>query len=292
MATRRSDINKRRQGVLAVALPWLRRFWLGLLGLVAFTWLCSWLVITGAGERAVRSVQEVTLQALADLGFRVEHIYVHGREHADGAFLLALLNAEKGDPLFGVSLEEARELIEQTEWVAHARVERRWPNVIDISLQERVPSALWQRGDELFLLDERGTVIKTDRLDRFAGLIVVTGQGSAEASPALLQLLAAEPAVRDDVLGAARYGQRRWDLQFKNGIFVKMPEDESLGFALSRLAVLKEQKDLFDLPDIKSIDLRFPDQFIVETKRGVARDYMDRIAPKPVMRGGIIGGGA
>lgn len=281
MARKGSKQNKRRQGMLAVVFPWLRRFGLGIAVCVSIIWLSSWLVISGAADRAWNGVQSYVLDVTANAGFRLKHVYVYGRYHADAPFLLALLNAQRGDPLFSIALDDARDLIQGSEWVRAVRIERRWPDTVIVHLTERKPSALWDVDGKLHLIDEQGVQIKTDRMERFSDLVIVTGDGAAQSSPMLLSKLRNAPPVLLHVLKAKRMGDRRWDLYFRDGFIVKMPEDDSFDFALSRLADLIDRKDVFDWPDIKSIDLRFSDQFIVETKRGGARDYLNRLlAPR------------
>ncbi len=275
MATRRKQITtKHRKGFLSVFLPWARRFGLAVCTTIFILWLGAWLIITGAVSHAFNWAKMQVIDASANAGFKVEALLIEGRDHADPAFLMALLNVQTGDPLFSFNPSQAKELLEQTEWIKHATVQRRLPGTLYILLQERIPSALWEHKKETFLLDEEGSEIKTDHLERFADLITVSGKGAPEATPYLLTHLAAEPELMTIITRATRQGERRWDLQLKDsGITLKMPEDEQIGLALRKISDAQKEEAIFDTPSIESIDLRFEDKMVIRTKPGGVIDY-------------------
>lgn len=279
MAKRRKPVstkrtNKRRKGLLSVAFPWLKRFGLILGMLVLVTWIGAWLVLSGAAAQAVNWSKDQIVQASGSAGFTVDDLLVEGRVHADADFLLALINVQPGDPLFSLSPEATRTLLEETEWVRTAHVERRLPGTIFIKLIERVPTALWQDGDELNLVDEDGVTIKTDRLERFADLITVSGNGAEKEAFALVQLLQSEPVVFERARRADRVGQRRWDITLKSGLVLKLPEDADIGLALRRAAEAQKDEELLDSYRLQTLDLRMDDRVIVRNKPGMAHGDM------------------
>lgn len=271
--TRRAQINKRRKGRLAVILPWLRRFGFLLAGALFFIWLGAWLWMSGAIIRAGDSVENAIIEAAAQGGFRVDNILVEGRAHADPVLLKAVINVRKGDPLFAFDPVEAKQMIEKIEWVKAARVERRWPDTIYIGLTERVPLALWQREGKLSLIDETGTVITSENLAPFKDLVIVMGDGATAQAQALIANLSATPQVLARVASAKWLGERRWDLILRNGMAVKLPEQD-YGLALKRLAAAQEESALLDKP-LEGIDLRDPARMIVRTRPGQTEEYKD-----------------
>jgi cell division protein FtsQ len=61
--------------------------------------------------------------------------------------------------------------------------------------------------------------------------------------------------------GAARVGQRRWNLYLDNGITILLPE-KNVAEALARLAALESSQHLLS-KGVKSVDLRFSGRVIV-----------------------------
>lgn len=274
MAKRKTtSINKRRKGMLALILPWLKRFGLWLAILITVIWLGAWIILSGAGSKAIDWAKQQIITATANAGFVVEDLLLEGRTHADAAFIKALLNVQAGDPLFGVSPKDARQLLEETEWIARARVERRLPGTLYIQLTERIPTALWQEADKLHLVDENGNQIKTDRLERFAELIMISGKGAPQQVGALLSHLSAEKNIQSRARSAQRISDRRWDIRLDNGLILHLPEDKNIGYAITRAAKAQAEEGLFDIPNLESVDFRFDDKIVLKTKPGSVQDY-------------------
>lgn len=269
--TRRSAINRRRRGPMAVLVPWARRFGVGLLAVLLLVGLGAWLSWNGALERMHGWAGNKILMAGADMGFAVKNVLVEGRVYTDPQTLLAVINVGEGDPLFSFSPAGVQEQITRIGWVESAVVERRWPDTIYIGLKERKPLALWQDGRTLRLLDDRGEVITSEGLERFGGLPVVIGEDAPQHAAVLLAGLRAEPVLQPYVAYARRLGERRWDLVLKGDITVRLPE-EDLELALRRLAESQEENGIFE-KDIVGIDLREPGRVSVQAKPGRVEEY-------------------
>lgn len=272
--------NKRRKGLLAIILPWLKRFGVAVAIIIFVIWLGAWVILSGAGTKAVDWAQQSIISASAKAGFTVQDVLLEGRVNADANFIKALINVQAGDPLFGISPATAQALLEDTQWVRKATVARRLPQTLYIKLTERIPTALWQHNNELYLLDERGDIIKTDQLDRFAELIIISGEGAEKELNSFLRNLRAEPIIHERTKSAKRIGDRRWDITLDNNLTINLPEDPNIGFALKRAASAQQEDGLFDMKNIQSVDMRFEDKMILKTKPGAVQDYNKNNAEK------------
>ncbi len=269
--TRRSTLNKRRKGKMVVVQAWLRRFGMGLGVMVFVGWLGAWFFLSDADIKTADWTKQSTLSLSADMGFSVRNILVEGRVNSDPDVLKAIINIEKGDPLFSFNPKEAQQLIEKITWVKAAHIERRLPDTIYIGLEERRPLALWQKDKKLRLIDSEGEVLTDHNLKRFKDLIIIVGTRAPEHAPELISLLKVESELAKRVQSASRVGNRRWDLKLEDGTAVKLPEDD-IGFALRRLAVAQEEDGLLD-KDIVSVDLRKTDRIVVRTRPGKVQEY-------------------
>jgi cell division protein FtsQ len=269
--TRKSVINKRRKGFLAIFFPWMRRFGIGMALFLAVLWLGAWMVMSGALGRSTDWVKNQILLATADMGFKVENILVEGRTFTDAQILLAIINVEKGDPLFAFDPKTAHEMITRMGWVKSAQIERRWPDTIYIGLNERAPLALWQTDKNVKLLDTDGEVIVTDHLERFKDLLMVMGPDAPAHTAELIASIQAEPALVKHIMGASRQGERRWDLVMDKGLIVKLPEKD-MQLALSKLARAQEENAILQ-KDIESIDMREDGRMVVRTRPGAVEEY-------------------
>lgn len=259
--------NQKTERLIALA----RRFgvWLGI-G-VFVLWLGAWVFLSGAAQRTGIWAQQKIYEMAGHAGFAVKDILVEGRYYSDADVLRALINIERGDPIFAFHPDDAKELIERVAWVREAHVERRLPDTIYIGLIEREPMALWQNKGKIRVIDSEGVTLTDRRLEPFKNLIILVGEDAPERAPEMLTLLAAEPAIHERVEAATWVGERRWDLKLKNGITVKLPEDD-MGLALRKLAQAQEKDGLLE-KDLTIIDLRQPGRITVRTRPGAVQEY-------------------
>lgn len=257
--------NKQKQNLLKRRLIRLG-LKLGALGLVV--WLGALLWVSGLFGNMGDGLRTKFYALTAARGFRIEQIYVEGRNRTNPDTLRTLLNVKKGDPILAFQPDDARRLLEKVTWIKSVRVERRLPNEIYIGITERVPLALWQHKGALAVIDEDGVVLTRDNLQDFGDLPILTGDGAPEHARELIGFLNAEPVIAERVEAATRIGSRRWDLKLTNGIKVRLPEQD-LGFAFRRLAKIQNTENIFD-KDIVSIDLRQNDRLIVQTSEAAA----------------------
>lgn len=219
------------------------------------------------GERAT-AIGNGFMNATANAGLRVEDVVVSGRTRADAEEILAALDLERGSPILGVDMDDARTRIESIGWISSAEIARRLPDVIYVRVVERRPLALWQHDGNTALVDRDGKVIQRSDLETFAGFPLIVGEGAPQHAAQLLDLLSAYPAVADATEAAVRVSDRRWNLRLENGIDVRLPEKD-LATALDRLEEFQREHDLFDR-DVIAVDLRVPDRLIVRVNPNAA----------------------
>ncbi len=198
------------------------------------------------------------------IDLRVQDIAIQGRANTPEPLLREALAVAKGDPILGFSVRDARDRIEALSWIAHVAVERRLPSTIFVDITERRPFAIWQNQKQFLLIDRDGQVVTNEDIASFADLPLVVGLGAPAHAAELLTMLAAQPDIRARVAAAIRVGQRRWDLQLKNDMIVKLPEGHEQA-ALQRLADLQAQESLLDRP-LVFVDMRLGDRLAIRAR--------------------------
>ena len=266
--------NKRRQGFLSTAVPWLKLYGAPMGGGIIILWLGAWLYFSGGVGHVANATRQTTLNLTASMGFKVENILVEGRARSDGAAIKNILNENKGASIFSFNPSIAEAKIEKLDWVKAAQVERRLPNTIYIRLEEHTPTALWQKDKILRLLDEQGGVINASPLAPFANLMIVIGDDAPKHAPALINDLKNESALNPKIDAARWIDKRRWDLIFKNGITVKLPETDAAS-ALNKLNAAEKNDKILE-KDVTEIDMRLPDRIFMSAKPGAIETYKAR----------------
>ena len=252
-AVRRRPMSPRLKTALTASLAAFGG--VAILGFATLAWVSGW--VSDTADRAHRAIVDLTVAA----GFSVEEVLVRGRRTTDGQVILAALDAERGDPILWFDPHAARLRIEALPWVRSAVVERRLPDTVFVSLEERRPLALWQLHRQLQVIDAEGAVLAADGLERYAWLPMVVGEDAPRHAPALLAALRAVPVVAARVHASVRVAGRRWDLRLDNGVAVQLPA-EGVEDALQRLASVEAAEGLFDR-DIVAIDMRLHDRIAI-----------------------------
>lgn len=236
----------------------------GLAVVVLGTGLWAWQ--SGYAERQSDRLVAYFYQASAEAGLKVGNVQVTGRERTEPQEILSVLAVKQGGALLDFDPHAAKSALETLPWVRHATVERRLPDLIVVTLDERRPMALWQLDGQLRVIDEEGQVIPVARVEDYGGLPLVVGPGADTAAAGLIELLSSEPELRAEVVAAVRVGDRRWNIRLNSGIDVKLPEDNALQ-AWQRLARLDQDEGLLSR-DLVVIDLRIPDRLVVQPAPG------------------------
>lgn len=209
------------------------------------------------------------LDLTAAAGLRLDRLLVEGRGHTAAADILAAIDVERGAPILSIDLDTVRDALEALPWIAQATVERRLPDTIHVSLNEREPFALWQHDGHYALVDRAGrTIAEVD--GQYGALPLIVGEGAPEHAAKLFADLATMPQLAARARAYVLIGGRRWNIHFdsvESGVVVRLPDDNPKA-ALDRLAVLDRDHGILNR-DLEFIDLRLNDRLVVRPRTGV-----------------------
>lgn len=193
----------------------------------------AWFVASLAGVPAMAGQQLAVLAG--DSGFEVRRLEVRGVErlNENKVYERALSQQNRAMPL--VDIAALREELLELSWVEDARVSRRLPDSLVIDIVERQPHAVLKKPGRLMLIDETGHELEPISEANAKGQLLIEGPGAGQQVVALGQLLDAAPALKSQVAGAEWIGNRRWNLTFKTGQVLALPqgERESAGALIS-----------------------------------------------------------
>ncbi len=189
-------------------------------------------------------------------GFSIANLQVEGRKILTDAEIMSAINHDSGQSLVMLDAAAARVRLLENPLVLEAKVRKIYPDTIAVSVVEREPYALWQRGEKLSVIASDGTVIDGVEEGRFANLPMLVGQGADVAAKDILAALEPYPELRNDIYAMVRVGDRRWNLRLTNGMDVKLPQ-EGYRDALALFVRLDQLHQIKDR-NITEIDFRRP----------------------------------
>ena len=261
--TRTVGVVGRMLGMLPFTEAQLHKAFLVLIfaGILAATWALA--SLTGATS----VLQAEGARIAADAGFRVRHVSVSGTERMNEMTVYEKALAQKDQPMPLLDLAALREDLLALPWVADARVSRRLPDTLAIDIVERKEHAVLAKPDHLVLIDAKGHTLEPISPEKAKGKLVISGPGAQRKVADLDALLDAAPALKPQVAAAEWVGNRRWNLTFKTGQLLALPENERAAAALVRFAKLDGANRLLG-GRVAAVDMRVPGQAAFRCKDG------------------------
>jgi cell division protein FtsQ len=184
----------------------------------------AWIVASFAGIPAMAGHQLAVFAS--DAGFEVRRVEVRGVKHLNEMKVYERVLGERDRAMPLVDIDGVRAELMQLSWVEDARVSRQLPDTLVIDVVERKPHAVLRKADRLVLIDATGHELEAVSSARAKGKLVVSGPGASRQVVALTDLLSAAPALKPQVREAEWVGNRRWNLTFKTGQVLALPEGE------------------------------------------------------------------
>ncbi len=252
-----------------------------LMGLLPFTeeqWSRIWLAVIIGGAVSIALIiaslagvpalaQAQVAKIAADAGFEVRHVRVTGTNRMDERLVYARVLSQQSRAMPEVDVAMLRTELMSLPWVKDARVSIQLPHTLAIDIVERTPHAVLQKPDRLVLIDATGRELEPVSAAKAKGMLQLSGPGAGQQAARLEQLLAAAPALGPQVESAEWVGNRRWNLTFKTGQLLALPEGEiEAATALVKFARLDGQNRLiggkvlaFDMRSPPRLYMRLPD---------------------------------
>jgi cell division protein FtsQ len=211
-------------------------------------------------------------------GFRITSVAINGRKQLSQDEVLAIGGVNGHSSLLFLDAASVREKLKASPWISEATVLKLYPGDLRIDIVERKAFALWQRDGRLSVISDDGSVLKPDVSEPFLTLPLVVGKGAETRAKDFLALLSRYPQINSVTKAAVFVGERRWNLRLKDGLDVRLPEDD-VGGALAILSALDKEEHLFS-KDIVAVDLRLPDRLVVQLSDDAAKAREEALKKK------------
>jgi cell division protein FtsQ len=217
-------------------------------------------------------------------GLRITAITLSGNHHVSREEVLAVAGITGSSSLPFLDIDDARERLKSSPWIADATLLKLYPHELQITIKERAAFAIWQKDGRVSVIADDGTVLEPYVAPRLVQLPLVVGHGAAGKARELLVVLERFPAIADLVWASVLVGERRWNLRLKNGVEVRLPEMQ-VADALNRLLALDRDKNLISR-DTTVIDLRLSDRVTVRLSDGAAQARSEALKDKAKKKAG------
>ena len=203
----------------------LHRLFVGLILAAAVAAAAVAASVAGLPHIAARRVATLSRAA----GFSVRRVEVRGTRQLNELKIYQRVLAERDAAMSDVDVAALRADIMQLSWVEDARVSRQLPDTLVVDVVERHPRAALRTTDaaghaHYVLIDAGGHPLEAISPARAHARLIVAGDGVGSEVAALATLLDTAPAMKPQVAEADWVGNRRWNLVFKTGQILDLPE--------------------------------------------------------------------
>ena len=160
--------------------------------------------------------------------YSVNNIDITGRERSSKDKLSKILSLYENKSLLSLNLLKIQNDIEKIAWIKDVIVRRIFPKTLSIKIEEYKPLAVWERGKEQYILDEYGYAIERISSNEFQNYFKIKGMGADRKLKNLIDNLKNFEDIYSQIEYANLVSNRRWDLYYKNGVRILLPENNIL----------------------------------------------------------------
>ncbi len=158
---------------------------------------------------------------------------------------------------------------EELPWVNQIVITRSMPDILNISITEYEPFAIWQDGGKKYITDKDGNIVFVENLAEFDHLVILSGKGANLRARSIFNIFAIDPNLSANIYSATWVGNRRWDIRFESGLLIKLPEN-NISAAWQRLIKIYNMPG--SIVGLKIIDLRISDKVYLEYDDSVIKE--------------------
>jgi cell division protein FtsQ len=223
---------------------------------------CLTLYFSEKFSKKVADVVYDNIIARPPFDFTLKNVYLEGHHYVNNEEIIKTLSMfiNIGEPILNISLNKIKNKLETIDWIENVIIERRLPSTLFIKIIEKKPSAIWQYKGKLYLIDQNGKTITTNKVNDFEYLVLLVGQEAPLHFNHLLSWIRGDEKLFQKIAVVTRVGQRRWNIKLDNGIEIKLPEKgEKEAWQWFGNLYHKNKLD----SEIKVIDLRIPGKIYI-----------------------------
>lgn len=248
----------RRRPMLGFGRLWVlhrRRLMLGLAGLACCAAIGGVYELRDHIAATANDLYVLAQQKIAHSQFGITQISISGQAITSEKDILGVLGITPETSMLNFDADAARNAIEALPAVAEATVRKAYPDHLFISIKERVPVARWRLDGTTYVIDQGGARI-TPYGDEYPDLPLVVGDEAGDDAMGIITAMQGFAPLKQGLVALSRIGDRRWDMIYKSGLRVQLPE-QGVGQALQQLTTLESHFQLLER-DVVLVDLRVP----------------------------------
>ena len=204
--------------------------------------------------------------------FMVKLMAIDGAGDRLAAQVRAAVPVEFPISSFDLDLAALRDTVTLLPGVKQASLRIKPGGLLQVSVEPRVPVAIWRNEDGLVLVDVDGSPIgkienRADRTD----LPLLVGEAANTRVPEALELFRTATPINARLRGLVRMGARRWDVVLDRDQRIMLPETQPVQ-ALERVIALENAQEVLSR-DVARVDMRLAQRPTVQMNKEATQEW-------------------
>lgn len=255
MRPRKSKTKSHIKSPRRTLVPFLKKLalWNGLALSVAAGTL---IVHYGILEQIAHTSKQGLMAGSSLLGWNGHHLLIEGRKTLSEKDLKDAIQFNPADPLLSIDIQQIYARLKKNTWINKVCVKKIYPGTLYIKIEERKPYCCILQKNRSVVVDRFGVVLH-EGLESY--LPKLKGPEAHLYAHEILDVLPQFKNIAPHIDYIERKRSGRFDLFFKDGVRISLPQDNLL-LALGKLSVILEKGQLRKTHT--NLDLRVPDKII------------------------------
>ena len=191
----------------------------------------------------------------------INNINIVGLDIEDKLILLKKIKNFNLNNIFSISKSDLINEIESNSLVEKYFIFKRYPSSIDINIEKTKFLAKINKNGQIFYLGSNGKFTKNDFSNNQLPYIFGSPEGIEFFD--IKEIIDKSKISYTEIKNLYFYPSRRWDLELRNNIIIKLPKDNTnLALNLALEFLYKEE-----FKDVKMIDARIENQIILDDRK-------------------------
>ena len=208
------------------------------------------------------SVQKLS----TDYNYILSSYDITGLNNIDEEEILTIIKPYFNTSIFFIPLNDISNLILEKNWVENVKLSINYKNKILIEINEFKPIGIYTFNGNNYYFNSKGKIIDYAGSNNQNNFIIFSGKSSTSNANLLINTIKLfKKDFQNEISQAKFVGNRRWDLLLKNGLYIKLSEN-NLHESIENYFKLSNNLKYSDFIDIKLIDLRDFRKVIIEYK--------------------------
>ena len=207
----------------------------------------------------VGSINNINLNGLKFQN--INNINITGLDIKNKIILLKEIENFNLNNIFLINKIDLKDEIESNTLVENYAIFKRYPSSIDINIEKTIFLAKINKNGQVFYLGSNGKFIKNDFSNN--QLPYIFGSPEVIEFFDIKEVIDKSKITYKEIKNLYFYPSRRWDLELRNNIIIKLPKDNTnLALNLASEFLYKEE-----FKDVKMIDARIENQIILDDRK-------------------------